>query len=295
MILQKALLSFLLFSCVFSPTQLTASPQAPDYLVFQGDTFPIYHLLVEEYLEKVKAESRRHLIRLKLGQGATLNCARGYQAVFVVKRDSLFLDNMLYYRELFNLQPNSLSRSKARMKVLFKERYVNGRVYANWISGNTFLPKGKELRWDGVFHTSFEKELKLTFKKGILKDQTPVQNYIDTPDGIARRQLDPVSDTLFSLISKLNWEDLYECDCDERYYINIGKKGKVNRVTMVDYKQKEIRKYWDMKDYNYCTKSILKSLKPLKFDILKQGGKAISEKIYLDLYYDVETGIIRKW
>ena len=269
----------------FCPKNLYASPQVPDYLIYQGDTFPIYRLLVEEFIEKTGAEDNDSLFDLKFREGVATNCWRGYQAIFVVEKDTLFLDNMIYAGEL-EMDTLDLGSSKAKMKSLFKNRLANGRVHANWVSDGIFLPIKGLLRWDGVFVASFEHEIKLQIKKGIVKGELPIQNYIDDSDKINRRNSDEdeVIDTLFVLIETLDWEKLDECGCGESYWILVGKRGKVKKVEMAEYKREEIRKYWDRRDYNCCIRGIEKVIKKLAFDILKQNGNAIAEHIYLEVF-----------
>jgi len=94
----------------------------------------------------------------------------------------------------------------------------------------------------------------------------------------------------------LNWKKLDDCLCAEKYLVTINKNGKVTKVEMADYQSKDtINKYWDRKDYNLCVKSIYKAVKGLDFDVIKRMGEKISEKVYLEIWYEDKTGQIENW
>lgn len=241
----KIKLSLCLIFFAVGPLPLQASPQLPDYLIYEGDTLPIYSLILEAYFEKINASDEGDLFGLKFRAGASLNCWRGYQAIFKIDRDSLFLEHILYCGELFNGAIDT-STSKNKMKELFPKKYSNEKVHADWWSADIFLPQKYLLRWDGVFFKSFEKEIQLRIKKGEVKSKKAIDNYIDDPNRINRRFNDTISKILFDQIAKLDWEGkLNEYYCDEQYSITIGKNGNVKSINMPGYKKEEIKDFWD--------------------------------------------------
>ena len=60
---------------------------------------------------------------------------------------------------------------------------------------------------------------------------------------------------------------------------------------MHSYDKKE---YGDNREYNYCVKTLLKALKDLRFDIIKQFGTPISEEIYLEIWV-TDSGELENW
>ena len=77
-----------------------ASPQLPDYLIYKNDTIQTYNLLVEQFLQKSQQDEGR-LFGLSFrssidgGLGASFNCWRGYQAIYKIENDSLFVSNII--------------------------------------------------------------------------------------------------------------------------------------------------------------------------------------------------------
>ena len=78
-----------------------------------------------------------------------------------------------------------------------------------------------------------------------------------------------------------------DCDCSEKYLITINEYGKVANVKTVKYKSvDEITDTDERKEYSYCINTILKALKSLKFDVIKDKGKPISEDVYLEIWVE---------
>jgi hypothetical protein len=68
-----------------------ASPQSPDYIIYKGDTLATYTLILEQYFQLQEKADQGKLFGLSFRDGATFNCWRGYQAIYKIDNDSLFL------------------------------------------------------------------------------------------------------------------------------------------------------------------------------------------------------------
>lgn len=289
---------WIVISLLLTGQNLNASPQMPDYLIYKGDTLPVYNLILEKYLEKINQTDQGDLFGLKFREGASLNCWRGYQAIYKIENDSLFLSDIIDCGELRYKKTIDKDESKKRITNIFNGKIRNGKVFLNWYSGNFSLPKSSLLRWDGVFYKSFENEILIKVDNGRIKKVKLISNYIDKPDRINRRYTDTVSNVLFEQLKSknLNWEQLDDCECADRYLVTINKNGKISKVQMADYQSKDsIDMYWEKKDYNLCIKSIYRAVKGLKFDIIKRKGVKVSEKVYLEIWYEEKTGQIENW
>jgi hypothetical protein len=80
--------------------------------------------------------------------------------------------NEIYLTNIFDCD----CKTKVDLKKIFPNEVKNGKIKANWITDNIYIPKGKILYEHGVFETIYEKEFVLTFEKGILKSQKEVDN-----------------------------------------------------------------------------------------------------------------------
>lgn len=270
---------------------LLASPQAPDYLIYKGDTIPIYTLILEQYFEKIQKSDKGDLFELKFREGASFNCWRGYQAIYSIENDSLFLTNIIDCGE----NKIDLQASNKRVNEIFQKKVENNKVYIDWYSGEFSIPNGELLRWDGVFHKTFENEILVKVENGKVKMISEIENYLDSPNKLNRKYRDTISNIIFKELNKNNWINKNDFDCSEKYLITIDKVGKISDVSMPDYRTKEeIKEFWDKNEYKYCIKKILKGLRELRFDILKKNGKPIEEKVYLEIWIE-DDGKLENW
>lgn len=268
-----------------------ASPQMPDYVIYKEDTIPIYNLILEQYFQKKGKSDNGSLFGLKFRENASLNCWRGYQAIYLIENDSLFLKNVISCGERIIDE----KASNQRISQIFNDKVKNNKVYVDWFSDDLSLPNGELLRWDGVFHKTFENEISIKIQNGKIKSTSEIQNYIDDPHRVDRKYDDSISNILFRELSKSNWKNEKEFDCSEKYLVTINKNGKVSDVAMTEYKtSKEIKEFWDRNEYNYCVKTMLNNLQGLKFDILKMNGKPIEEKVYIEIWVE-DDGKLENW
>lgn len=284
--------SFLLLSS----GRLFASPQMPDYIIYKKDTIATYNLLVERYLQNQEILQSEKLFGLSFRDGATFNCWRGYQAIYKIDNDSLFLVNLINCGERRSGKIDA-GESDKKMRTIFKNKVVNNKVYVDWFSGDISFPlTNKVLRWDGVFYTTYEKETVVSIANGKVLKIVNVENYEHKSKAIDRKDKNKVSDILFKQLEKVKWKSVDKFDCSEKYLITIGKDGRVSKVSMLGYQNTDtIEKYWDKDEYNYCINTIFKAVKKLKFDIVKDKGKPIAEDIYIEIWFDEKKGKIENW
>ena len=292
--------SFFVLIFTFLSSQLFASPQMPDYIIFGKDTIATYNLILERYLEKKDAVPTEKLFGLSFRNRSdgsfSFNCWRGYQAIYKIENDSLFLVNIINCGERTNGKINDTT-SAQKIKEIFSDRVKNNRVYINWFSGDINFPlNNKVLRWDGVFYKIYEHEKVISIAFGKVLTIMEVDNYVKIPKAIDRRDKSKISDILFKKIKKAKWIDIDSIDCSEKYLVTIDSEGVVSKVTMLGYQSSDsIDKYWEKKEYNYCINTIYNALKKLKFDIIKDKGKPMAEDIYIEIWFDDKKGKIENW
>lgn len=277
----------------FMSARLCASPQAPDYIIVKGDTIVTYNLLVEKYLQAMDTPDQGRLFGLSFRGISSFNCWRGYQAVYRVENDSLFLSAMLGFSEKWSGSID-LEASAQRMKEVFGDRVIQGRVFIDWFTGEISYPLNyQELRWDGVFYKIFEKEYVFSVSGGKITGQGAVENYMDDPDRIDRRDKRNLATLFFNRIKAEIMNRKPQCDCSDTYVITIDEQGDVSKVRM-DYKPEEIAEYWEMEEYDYCCSTVLQAVRDMHFDILRDKGKPAAENIYVRIFITTK-GEIENW
>jgi len=285
----------LIFFLTLSSLRLCASPQMPDYIIFKGDTIATYNLILELYFQKQEKADQGKLFGLSFREGASFNCWRGYQAIYKFDNDTLFLVDIISCGERKCGKINKVASSQ-KMKAIFNDKFINGKVYIDWFSGDLSFPlknpNNKVLRWDGVFYTIFEKETVISIINGKVLNIADVDNYEDIRKAIDRKDKSKLSGILFKQLKKVRWKSIDKFDCSDKYLVTIGEDGKVSKVTMPEYPtQDSIDKYWDKDEYNYCINNVFKAMQKLKFDIIKDKGKPISEDVYFEIWFDSKRKI----
>jgi hypothetical protein len=287
----KKILSILIF--VLTHCGLFASPQMPDYIIYGKDTIATYNLILENYLQRQDTAKTDKLFGLSFRNGSSFNCWRGYQAIYKIENDSLFLVDVINCGELRNSKIDK-AQSNEKIKAIFKERLKNDKVYINWFDGYINFPlTNKILRWDGVFYKIFEKERVISISNGLVRKVEDVDNYIDDPKRIDRRDKNKISGLLFKKLKKAKWKNSNEFDCSTKYLVTIDENGNVSKVRML-YSDEEIEKYYKKEEYNFCIDKMFNTLKTLEFDIIKDKGKPISEEIYVEIWIE-DNGKIENW
>ncbi|MBB6460130.1 hypothetical protein [Flammeovirga kamogawensis] len=291
--MRKRITFIIICLLTFWATETIASPQMPDYVIYDNDTIATYNLILEQYLQRLDSTETEQLFGLTFRDGASFNCWRGYQAIYKIENDSLFLADIINCGELRNGQIDK-NQSVMKIKSIFGKKVKNSKVFINWFNGFINFPlTNKVLRWDGVFFTIFEKEKVITFSNGFVENVEDFDNYIDDPKRIDRRDKSEISNFLFKKLKRAKWKNPDEFDCSESYFVTINKKGIVSKVRMV-LSDEEIDEYYEPDEYNFCIDKIMTALKDLKFDVIMNKGKPISEDIYIEIFIE-DNGKIENW
>jgi hypothetical protein len=264
---------FMICALSFCFHGLRASPQAPDFLIIGKDTFAIYFLPINK-LDSVRRNAFFRNLQSGRGNEVAVNLWRGYQAYWQLAEGKLFLVGFRNCRNADSI-----------LKVSFPENYDRGKVMASWFSSYLSIARGKQLKWDGVFSKTYYKEQILEFNQGVLTNSKIVDNYKHVQHGISRLDAKGVTDTIFSVINKLNWDKLSDCGCDDRYWITINDKGKIGKIECISIFDTKKERDEDSVDHIICVKEFSKQLKNLQFDIITWNGRPYNEKINFEVMY----------
>lgn len=147
-------LLYLLF--LLSPIWALATGQAPDRLIWQGDTLPLYtHLLSSHPTFKQHSKTLFGTPQAPFNTG----CWRGHIAEWEIQHDTLFLVNIYTCDYPSN-------KTKANLNALFPNQLIREKLPATWLSAPLSVPQGKLLYYTQSYIAIHEKEIELTLKKG---------------------------------------------------------------------------------------------------------------------------------
>lgn len=276
-------MKYLLVISIFLLCKLSyGTGQVPDYLVYQGNTIPIFSNPLENYLKQTK---NLELIDF-VGCGSTA-CWRGYKATWELKNDNLYLTKIASCHNNCGLEIKNAN---------LKKMFGSDIVLADWFSGKIIAPKGKRIQYIHMAYASlYEQEDIFIFKKGKLIKTRTHQNYIKLKNSIPRTDNDTITNIFFQKIKKLNWKQLNIEECDDDYFITIGKKGTVDKVDFIAYKGDKWNTFFYGISHRKCTRIIKQKLRPLQFDILQKNGKPIKGKHRIELFYNNKTTELENW
>lgn len=252
-----------------------ASPQRPDLLVFEGDTVRIYNLILEEYLGTKDSSEISTLFGFKFRDNSSFNCWRGYQAVYTIDHDSLFLTHVISCSEDFEKGLFDLDKSNKRIEALFPDQF-DSRILMNWYSGGIDIPLGDLLRCDGIFYSIPSVERSLQVLNGVIIKDTVYENYIDDNEKLNRRQKHiPYIGIYLEFKSNIDWS-LIPKD-DEFPFLDViiflDKNGLIDSVKCDTFCDED-----DDQFYLQAIRNALINMPP--WDIIMYKGKPIAETFY---------------
>ncbi|MBD0404254.1 hypothetical protein [Flammeovirga sp. EKP202] len=150
---------FLYSLILLSFTQNTSygTPQFPDYLIYQEDTFAIHCHPLESYFEGKERPEFEFL---------STACWRGYIAFWEI------IDDKLYLIKLENEIGGELDLSS-----VFTDWSYNDIILADWVNFSILAPYGKQLFYDySSYSTVCEYEKEFFFKEGVLLEVKDYDN-----------------------------------------------------------------------------------------------------------------------
>lgn len=269
----KSILLFILV--LFIANTGWSSPQKPDLLIIEGDTVRMYNLILEEFLGSKDSSEISDLFGYKFRNNASFNCWRGYQAVYTIDHDSLFLSHIISCSEEFKAGFFDLNSSNQRIEAMFPQQFDKG-VFLNWYSGRIDIPLGDLLRWDGIFYGIPSVERSFQIENGLIAKDTIYENYVDDITKLNRRKGHiPYIGIYLEFKNNIDWS-LIPKDDDYPYLdliVVLGEDGYIDSVACDDFCIND--------DAQLYIDAIRKALTNMPaWDIILNQGTPISETFY---------------
>lgn len=189
------MIKWLLVFAFLIPVAGYSTAQQGDILIIKNDTLTLFSNPLEQYpsIEQLRGK----LFGNQKASGNT-GCWRGYVAEWRLVNERLYLTN------IYNCEYGK-DRFKADLNALFKGRSRHGIVVANWVTGDLWIPRGKQVHYVHLGYSStYEKETKLSIKGGNLVN-TINYSYSDSRETVYVRN----PDSLSAFLNKhINWTKL---------------------------------------------------------------------------------------
>lgn len=256
-----------------------ATPQIHDKLIYKGDTLYVYLHLPDEFYkpDTVRIDSfvyvnRELNINLFGGKESCVStaCGNGYSCTWEI------IDNQLYLTGIYSCCYDNDS-IQADLNLLFKERFIDGKVKATWIDGNFTSRKGERLFYDHDLFDGgiFEYDLELNFEKGILKNtylydnrKSRLSEYSTNSEKLQKH-----------IYSNINWDIIPKQDSTIRVWVEFSSniEGIIDEV--------KVRKGYN-ELYNQEAIRVIKSIPEWNIYLVK--GKLLRQKWTIAVVFSEE-------
>lgn len=242
----------MLFLLIFPLLKSFATGQIYDKLIYNGDTFSIFGNPLEQLYNY-------ELLRPKLFGNkqacSTTACLKGYQAKWTILNEQLYLTGI----SSCCLSEDSL---KADLEMLFGNKFIGGKVKADWVNSGIIVPKGKLFYYEG-YGSIYEKELELLFDNGKLIGSITYDNS-KTSQSVYQQNREKLPEFIYH---NINWTNLPDLNNEAiRVFIQFS----ANSLGIID--SAEI-----FKGYNEIfDKEAVRVIKAIpKWDVFYRNGKLI--------------------
>jgi len=270
----KTIFRIILF--LFFPLKLFGTAQVPDVIIYKGDTLSLNAFPLNFYPDKELINTKT-LFESKIGPCCTC-CWRGYIAVWEIIDNKLYLTKiknycyLSYTRDIESYNKvgigiDSIGFEFADLKLLFPDRYENGKVRADWVNGKLFSPQGNLLFYfqDGS-ENIYERELEFNFENGLLIGTEQLDNS-KTKKSKYTEDLKLLTEFIYS---NINYDNLPKSDTIKGSVsvrvISSDDNGKIDSVVVI----KGINKLYDDEAVR-----VIKSIP--EWDVIYRHGKRTNQ------------------
>ena len=175
----RNILIFLLISLAANATS-----QVGDILIWKGDTLKLFSNPLElrsdskELSKIIASELENEYRRLYPKKYETEEdvslvstaCWRGYVAEWTIISDRIYLSNIYVWYD---------SKVKVDLKKVFGNELIGNLLFANWVTGKLYVPKGQCIEYVHLGYNSiYETETVIEFNDGVLVSSKTYNNYI---------------------------------------------------------------------------------------------------------------------
>lgn len=183
--MNKAILIFQIVLICFISKETLATAQYPDILVEGKDTFMLFSNPLEPYLRN---KDERSICGNNLEWTSTA-CYRGYQAIWRIKRNKLYL-----------IEVKRDCGNETNQVYNLKEEFNSKKVFADWYTGTLESPRGEMLQYIHDGYGSLHEGEKLYYITNGLVDSTETRQYLIHANNLLNPTIDFLRDTLEAII-----------------------------------------------------------------------------------------------
>jgi hypothetical protein len=157
-------------------TNAFATAQAPDVLFYDNKVYDLYSNPLESFY---KNEKERPKFSIAPGVMSSGNW-RGYVAYWEIAEDALYLkaiDSWVCGGRPIDPALEKADCKKADVKKLFGNKLGQGKIFADWFTGELRIPDGEQLQYVHMGYGSiYERDILISVKEGRIVEKKIVDN-----------------------------------------------------------------------------------------------------------------------
>ncbi|MEW6087907.1 MAG: hypothetical protein AB1498_06335 [bacterium] len=163
----------MVFIFLFFPLFVLLAAQAPDVILYDNKVFELFSNPLEPLYAK---EGNRPYFREKAYNYLSKNNWRGYVAYWEIREDTLYLRGIEAWTGGSKYAKTSDCR-RVDLKELFGEKCREGRVKADWFSGELRIPDGNIIKYVNLDYDSiYERDIILVIESGKVTNKKIIDN-----------------------------------------------------------------------------------------------------------------------
>ena len=275
-----------IYSLLFTTLLAKGTVQVPDRLIVVKDTFAIKNYPLYEYLQSDEGQSL-----IAPNPCFSSSCWRGYQALWEIKNDSLFLvkiENCFHYDDCKPFGVN------------LKNHFGSEKVFFKWFSGKIAIPYQKAKRMNSL-QISFEKELHISFMEGKKRSEVLISN-LDLVKYLNKREKVDIAcqaaiDTIFFYLQAelANKTDKTTIDCRDDFILRFSKNGKIKSCKYFDEQSNDFESLIANLATYPCRRKIKMALKDLDLSYLEYPEMELELILDLSFYKNSRASYFQKY
>lgn len=207
-------------------SQIKATEQVPDYLIYENDTVSIYSNPLDYNIEALFRDTSFYL-----NTCMSTACWRRYQATWKIENEKLYL---------IKIEDCCDAKITANMKLIFQDKLIDNKVLADWYSGKLIIPIGNKIYGDHMGYSNVHKiEDIIQIKNGKIAYKKRVDNSkTDLPYFNNEKLIIHLIKNLDKKILQEIWDKKFKLD----FYVDI--KGNEKReIIKVEFQNVRAIKY----------------------------------------------------
>ena len=250
-----------------------ATPQVSSKLIYKGDTISVYLNSLPKIFYKTEIQSFESVLAVNVfGEKDvcwTTACGDGYLTMWEIMENQLYLTGIYsccFYKDSI----------KADLTSLFKEKLVNGKVKADWVTEKNVRGGKGFILWNNDMQV-FKQELEFEFREGKLLE-------IKTFDNSKSRKSDYSTNEIKLLdfiYSNIEWRNLPMRKERIRVFVQFSanENGKIDKV--------EVVRKSDIEIFNREATKVIKSIPD--WDVIYLKGQLYRQPFTMPIIFSEEN------